>query len=67
MIDNIPQASANSNMTGIASGKVKSSINTQKASQQWTAPVDNSSIDSYAVKKPHSAINIKDILSKDLK
>ncbi len=54
-------------MTGITSGKAKSSINAQKSRQEQTGTVDNSSIDSYTAKKPHSAIKIKDILSKDLK
>jgi hypothetical protein len=33
-VANIPQASANSNMTGITSGKAKSSINAQKSRQE---------------------------------
>jgi hypothetical protein len=33
-VDNIPQASANSNVAGIASGKAKSPINAQKARQE---------------------------------
>jgi hypothetical protein len=33
-VDSIPQASANSNVAGIASGKAKSSINAQKAHQE---------------------------------
>ncbi len=45
-VDNIPQASANSNVAGIASGKAKCPINAQKACQEQTGPADNSSINS---------------------
>jgi hypothetical protein len=34
LVHNIPQALANSNVAGIASGKAKSPINAQKASQE---------------------------------
>ncbi len=33
-VSNIPQASANNNVTGIKSGKAKSRINAQKAGQE---------------------------------
>ncbi len=41
-VDNIPQASANSNVAGITSDKWKSLINAKKACQEWASPADNS-------------------------